>query len=84
MMKQWFLDGSKISFHWLKENIEEEIVLRDNMAAQNRAEDVERCGINILCFSKEKYLERIIVDMLIGNMRIVSLKVWNGQIIARI
>ena len=36
--------GNKISFHWLKENIEEEIVLRDNMAAQNRVEDVERHG----------------------------------------
>ena len=38
-------DGNQISFHWLKENIEEEIFLRDNMVAQNRAEDVERCGI---------------------------------------
>ena len=36
-----FLDGNKIYFHWLKENIEEEIVLRDNITAQDRAEDIE-------------------------------------------
>ena len=34
-------DGNKNSFHWLKENIEEEIDLRDNMAAQDSAEDIE-------------------------------------------
>ena len=37
-------DGNKIYFHWLKENIEKEIVLRDNMAAQERAEDIEGSG----------------------------------------
>ena len=37
-------DGNQISFHWLKENIEEEIVLRDNMAVQDRAEDIEGSG----------------------------------------
>ena len=30
-------NGNRNYFHWLKENIEEEIVLRDNMAAQDRA-----------------------------------------------
>ena len=44
----WFPDGSKISFHLLKENVEEEIVLRDNMEAQYWAEDVERCGNDII------------------------------------
>ena len=33
------LGGNQISFHWLKENTEEEVVLRDNMAAQDWAED---------------------------------------------
>ena len=37
-------DGNQISFHWLKENIEEEIVLRYNMAAQDRAEGIEGSG----------------------------------------
>ena len=32
----------------LKENVEEEIVLRDNMVAQDWAEDVERCGNDII------------------------------------
>ena len=35
---------NKISFHWLKENVEEEIVLRDNMSAQDWAEDIEGSG----------------------------------------
>ena len=33
------LGGNQISFHWLKENTEEEVVLRDNMAAQDWDED---------------------------------------------
>ena len=37
----WLPDGSKISFHWLKQNIEEAVVLRDNMPAQDWAEDDE-------------------------------------------
>ena len=44
----WLLHGSKISFHLLKENAKEEIVLRDNMAAQDWDEDVERCGNEII------------------------------------
>ena len=44
----WFPNGSTISFHLLKENAEEEIVLRDNMAAQDWDEDVERCENNII------------------------------------
>ena len=51
-------DGSKISFHWLKENSEEEIVLRDNMAVQHRAGDVEGNGIKFAVLQKwEKPLE---------------------------
>ena len=51
-------DGSKISFHWLKENTEEEIVLRDNMAVQHRAGDVEGNGIKFAVLQKwEKPLE---------------------------
>ena len=46
--KQIFFGGNQISFHFLKENIEEEIVLRDNMAAQDWAEDIERCGNEII------------------------------------
>ena len=44
----WFPDGSKISFNLLKENAEEEIVLRNNMAVQDWDEDVERCGNDII------------------------------------
>ena len=42
------LGGNQISFHWLKENAEEEIVLRDNMVAQDWDEDVERYGNDII------------------------------------
>ena len=34
-----FPDGNTISFHWIKENIEEEVVFRSSMAIQNRDED---------------------------------------------
>ena len=37
----WLLGSNQISFHWLKKNTEEEVVLRDNMAAQDWAEDDE-------------------------------------------
>ena len=33
------LGGNQISFHWLKENTEEEVVLRSSMAAQDWVED---------------------------------------------
>ena len=46
--ESWLRDGNKISFHLLKENVEEEIVLRDNMEAQYWAEDVERCSNDII------------------------------------
>ena len=52
--RSWFLDGSKISFHLLKENAEEEIVLRDNMAAQDWVEDVERCGNDIIVLQQRR------------------------------
>ena len=42
----WLPDGSKISFHSLKENVEEEIVLRDNMVAQDRDDDDEGSSNN--------------------------------------
>ena len=44
----WLLGSNQISFHWLKENVEEEIVLRDNMVSQDWDEDVERCGNDII------------------------------------
>ena len=44
----WFPDGSKISFHFLKENAEEEIFLRDIMATKDWDEDVERLGNDII------------------------------------
>ena len=34
-----FPGDNQISFHWLKENIEDVIFLRDNMEAQDWAED---------------------------------------------
>ena len=37
--ESWLRDGNKISFHWLKENTKEEVVLRDNMEAQDRVEN---------------------------------------------
>ena len=53
-----FLGGNQFSFHWLKENIEEEIDLRDNMAAQNRVEDVERCGNKFVVLQQGRILLR--------------------------
>ena len=44
----WLPNSDKISFHWINENAEEEIVLRGNMATQDWAEDVERCGNDII------------------------------------
>ena len=42
------LVGNQISFHWLKDNTEEEFVLRSSMAIQNRAEDSERNGSELV------------------------------------
>jgi len=40
-------DGSEISFHWLKENTEEEVVRRSGMIIQNRVGDVEGNDIKV-------------------------------------
>ena len=42
----WLLGSNQISFHWLKEHTEEEVVLRDNRAAQDWAEDDEGSSNN--------------------------------------
>ena len=54
------LGDNQISFHWLKENTEEEVVLRDNMATQDWAEDDEGSrNSESVVHQREKALEAL-------------------------
>ena len=64
-------DGSKLSFHWLKENTEKEIVLRNSMAVQNRAEDDEGSNSESVVQQRKEPLEVFYTS---GRMKVAEEK----------